>query len=300
MGGLILLRPWWLLTLLPVAALAFWSWRRAPDAGGWQSVMSPPMLAAMQALGQLGGRPAGWQRWLAPAALAVMVLGLAGPALPRRDAPLLAQTDAVVIAMDLSPSVAKGPALAEAQLAAATLVQGLAGRPVGLVLYAGEAFMVAAPTIDGATLETQLAVLDADTMPSDGSRPAAALGLAANMLQGVRRADLVVISDGGGLDGPTLAEADRLAGTGVRISALKLSGRADGAPAARDDALQDLLRNGGRVAPAADAQNFASRLERSGAARRDPTLTALQFRDLGRFIAALAGLPLLLMLRRQG
>ena len=97
MGGLILLRPWWLLALLPVATLAFWSWRRAPDAGGWQSVMSPPMLAAMQALGQLGGRPAGWQRWLAPAALAVMVLGLAGPALPRRDAPLLAQTDAVVI-----------------------------------------------------------------------------------------------------------------------------------------------------------------------------------------------------------
>lgn len=298
MGGLILLRPWWLAALLPVAALALWSWRRAPDAGGWQRVMPPPMLAAMQALGHLGGRTSAWQGWLAPGALVALVLGLAGPALPRADTPVLAQTDAAVIAMDLSPSVAQGPALAEAQLAAAGLVQGLAGRPVGLILYAGEAFTVAAPTADGATLETQIAVLDTETLPATGSRPAAALGLAGEMLADVRRADLIVISDGGGVDSAALAEADRLAGRGIRISALQLAGRAEGAPLPPVGALQGLLRNGGRVVEAADPRPLAALLDRSGATRRDPALTALQYRDLGRFLAALAVLPLLMMQRR--
>lgn len=298
MDGLILLRPWWLAALVPLAVLALWSLRRRPDAGGWQSVMPAPMLNAMQGLGHLGGLRPRWQGLLAPAALTALVLGLSGPALPRSDAPVLAQTDAAVIAIDLSPSVATGAALAEAQLAAAGLVQEMAGRPVGLILYGGEAFTVAAPTSDGATLESQIAVLDADTVPSPGSRPAAALGLAGQMLAGLRRADLILISDGGGVDAQTLAEADRLARQGIRISALRLSGIASGALPAPQDALDKLLRGGGAAMAANDPRPLAARLDRSGATIRDPALTALQYRDLGRFIAALAGLPLLLMLRR--
>ncbi|MDN3712673.1 hypothetical protein QWZ10_14650 [Paracoccus cavernae] len=72
-------------------------------------------------------------------------MGLAGPAVPRADAPVFAQSDAVVIAIDMSPSVAEGPALEDAQAAAAGLLGALAGRPVGLILYAGEAYSVAAP-----------------------------------------------------------------------------------------------------------------------------------------------------------
>lgn len=299
MGGMILLRPWWLAALVPLLALTAWTLRRRPDAGGWQRVMPPPMLAAMQALGHLGGLPARWHGLLAPAGLLALVLGLAGPALPRAGAPVLAQTDAAVIAIDLSPSVATGPALAEAQWAAAGLVQGLAGRPVGLILYGGEAFAAAAPTADGETLETLIAVLDAETVPAPGSRPAAALGLAGQMLDGLRRADLVLISDGGGVDTQAETEADRLSQQGVRISALQLSASAPGAPAAAPDALGRLIRGGGAVMAAVDPRPLAARLDSSGASARDPALTALQYRDLGRFIAALAALPLLFMLRRQ-
>lgn len=299
MGGLILLRPWWLAALLPLALMLLWIAWRGPDAGGWQRVMPRDMLRAMQGLGALGGRPPGWQRLLAPLAMAALVIGLAGPALPRRDAPVLAQTDAAIIAVDLSPSVAEGPGLGEAQMAAAGLLQGLAGRPLGLILFSGEAYAVSAPTDDPATLETQIAVLATDTMPGPGSRPAAALSMAGEMLAGLRRADLILISDGGGIDAAAEAEADRLAAQGIRVSALRLSGVAPEAPPVPAEALDRLTRAGGRMLPADQVVRLAEGLQRPGALRRDPVLSALQYRDLGPFLAALAILPLLVMLRRQ-
>lgn len=299
MDGLILLRPWWLAALPALGVLVMWSLWRLPDAGGWQRVMPRDMLRAMQDLGALGGRRPGWQRLLAPLAMAALILGLAGPALPRRDAPVLAQTDAAIIALDLSPSVAEGPGLSEAQLAAAGLLQGLAGRPLGLILFSGEAYAVSAPTEDPAVLQTQIAVMAADTMPGPGSRPASALSLAAEMLEGLRRADLILISDGGGVDAAAMAEADRLAAQGVRISALRLAATAPGAPPAPEDALQRLVRAGGQALPAGQMTRLAGDLQRSGAVRRDAALTALQYRDLGPYLAALAILPLLIMLRRQ-
>jgi Ca-activated chloride channel family protein len=298
MDGLILLRPWWLLALLPLAGMVLLRRARAPDAGGWEGVMPRDMLRAMQALGALGGRRPVWMRLLAPLALVALVLGLAGPALPRTDAPVLAQADAVVLAVDLSPSVAKGAGLDQAKLAAAGLAQALSGRPVGLVLYGGEAFTASAPTLDIATLQTQIGVLDGDTMPGKGSRPAAAIGMAAQMLAGLARADLVLISDGGGVDRQALAEADRLAAQGVRLWALQLTARATAAPAAPPDALGRLVR-GGEVMAWDQTDHLAQRLARSGGSTRDPVLRALQYRDLGPWLALLALPPLLVMLRRQ-
>lgn len=298
MDGLILLRPLWLIGLLPLAGLVALILLRIPDAGGWQQVMPRDMLRAMQALGALTGRQRPWQLLLAPAGLAALVLGLAGPALPRGDAPVLVQTDAVVLAVDLSPSVAQGGALSQAKFAAAGLAQALAGRPVGLVLYGGEGFTASAPTLDIASLRTQIGVLDSETMPGQGTRAAAALARAGQMLEGLQRADLILISDGGGIDAAATAEADRLADRGVRISALRVEGLARGASVPPPDALAELVR-GGAVATLANLPDLAARLRRGGALRRDPVLRSLQYRDLGPFLAALAGLPQLLMLRRQ-
>lgn len=297
MDGLILLRPLWLLALLPLAGLALLRVARSPDAGGWERVMGHDMLRAMQVLGALGGRQPLWMRLLAPLALAALILGLAGPAVPRTDAPVLAQADAVVLAMDLSPSVAQGPGLDQAKLAAAGLAQGLSGRPVGLVLFSGEAFTATAPTLDVGSLQTQIGVLDGDTMPAAGSRPAAAMGMAGQMLAGLPRADLVLISDGGGVDAQAMAEADRLAGQGVRLWALRLTDLAPDAPAPPADALGRLVR-GGEVMDWDRMDRLAGQLVRSGGSVRDPVLQALQYRDLGPWLALLVLPSLLVMLRK--
>lgn len=299
MGSLILLRPWWLAALLPWAALALWRILRTPSAGGWEGVMPPQMLAAMQAMGAITGTERGWVQMLPLAALLALILGLAGPGMRRADMPVLARTDTVLIAVDLSPSITGGAALSAAQQASAALLQGLAGRPVGLILYGGEAYNASAPTTDPRALETLVAVLDAETVPGKGSRPAAAIGMAAQMLSEPQRADLVLISDGGGVDRQALAEADRLAALGVRIWGLRLDALADGAPLPPPDALSRLARGGGRVVEADEADRLAARLREGGDQLRDPALKALGYRDLGPFLAALAALPLLMMLRRQ-
>ncbi|WP_299844303.1 hypothetical protein [uncultured Paracoccus sp.] len=298
-GPLILLRPWWLVLILPLITLALWQWQRRPDAGGWQAVMPPAMLEGMRQLGHLTIGGSGWRRFLPLMGGAALMLGLAGPALPRGDAPVLAQVDAVILAVDLSPSVAEGPALADAQIATAGLVQALAGRPVGLILYDGEAFAVSAPTMDGRVLETQIAAMAPGLMPGDGSRPSAALGLGGEMLAGMKRADLVLISDGGGIDATTRGAADRLAERGIRLSTLALHRGAPDAPPPAPEALAELARlGGGASASAADPAAVEHLLTRPGLSARDPALAATQYRDLGPFLAALALLPLLSLLRR--
>lgn len=288
---MILLRPLWLLALPALALLALAIWRRGPDAGGWQDVLPPQMRVAMAALGQLD--VAGWWlRWLPLLAAAILAAALAGPAIRRADAPVFAQSDAVIIAMDMSPSIAQGPALADAQAAVAGLLDRLAGRPIGLILYAGEAYAVAAPTDDPATLETQIAVLDRDTMPDRGSRPAAAMALAGQMLAGLKRADLVLISDGGGVDAPAVAEAARLHAAGVRISALTVAGD----PPSDPGALADVVN--GAVAAFDDPGPVVRALASSGL-DRDPAMQAMQYRDLGPWLAALALILLLPQFRRQ-
>ncbi|WP_104493767.1 vWA domain-containing protein [Paracoccus denitrificans] len=287
---MILLRPLWLLALPALALLALAVWRRGPDAGGWQAVLPPHMRAGLAVLGQLGAG-ADRMRFLPLAGAAALVAGLAGPAVQRADAPVFAQSDAVVIAIDMSPSVAQGPGLSDAQAAAAGLLTRLAGRPVALILYAGEAYAIAAPTDDPATLETQISVLDGETMPDEGSRPAAAMAMAGQLLQGLRRADLVLISDGGGVDQAAQAEAARLQSAGVRISALTVSGD----PPSDPEALGTIAD--GPVARFDDLGPVVRALASSGL-DRDPAMRSLRYRDLGPWLALFALLSLLLQFRR--
>lgn len=298
-GALILLRPLWLTMMLPLALLAFWQMRRRPDAGGWEQVMPPAMLAGMRALGQVTIGTTGWLRFMPILGAVALAVGLSGPALPRGDAPVLAQVDAVILAVDLSPSIAEGPGLEQAQIAAAGLAQQLSGRPVGLILFAGEAYAVSAPTADSRVLETQIAGMGPGVMPGDGSRPAAALGLGGEMLAQMKRADLVLISDGGGIDITARRAALRLAERGIRVSTVLVPDTAPDAPPSDAAAMQEVADlGGGGFVMAEDSGDLARLLMRPGLTTRDPGLTATQYRDLGPFIAALALLPILMMMRR--
>ncbi len=292
-----MLRPWWLLALPLLVLVAIVRWRRGADTGGWEKVIAPDMLAGLRALDQIASSPGDKQRYLSLTAATLLVLGLCGPALPRQDTPVLAQTDAILIAIDMSPSVSHGAALSDVQAAAAGILTRSAGRPVGLILYADNAYGVAAPTSDPTTLESQIAVLTAQTMPDEGSRPAAALGLAASMLSGQKQADLILISDGGGVDAATRAEAERLRAAGVRISVLAVSPTAPGAPPADEAALQTIVD--GVVTPARSPQPLLALLASGGAVSRDPILAALRFLDLGPWLAGLALLPFLMLFRRR-
>ncbi|WP_417689153.1 VWA domain-containing protein [Roseibium sp.] len=294
MTEIVLLRPGWLVALPLLILLALWTWRRVPHAGGWGHVMPTRMLRAMQTLGHLhvGTRQSGASCLLAAAVLSI---GLAGPAVPRDDAPLLAGSGAILIAIDMSRSVATSPALADAQASAAQVLAAAGGRAVGLILYDGEAYDVAAPTVDPSTLETQIAVLGPETMPGQGSRPAAAFALARQMLSTFSDGDLVLISDGGGMDAASVAEAERLTSSGARLLLLTLSGTAG--PDVPPD-IFDRLPGVSAIAAARAPEPVLRQLSEASHWRDAQAISPLRFLDLGPFISILALVPLMSLFRR--
>lgn len=304
-GEVVLLRPLWLVALLPVLAAALWVWRRR-FAGDWAGVVSPEMMVALRRLGLIGQGARGWAVLLPFAAAAVLAVALSGPALLRPGAVSLRALDPLILVMDLSPSVVGDPkVLGEAQAAASMLLDGAEGRPVGLMLYAADAYLASAPTSDPETLRGLIAVLGQDTMPVVGSRPDIALSMARDMFgsgeTGIKGADLVVISDGGGSGARAAEEAARLASDGARVWALALPRTSEGAPAADPAGLAALAQAGqGAALPSGQAPELAQQI----AARRVALLVqdpeaGLAFQDLGPLLLPLALLILFPLFRRQ-
>ena len=305
--ALILLRPWWLL-VLPLTLLAAIWMRRRRLAGAWAGVIEPALMPALRRLGLLSDGRRDPAVVLPFAAAALLALALSGPAMPRQGAVDYRALDPLVLALDLSPSVVADPrALADAQASAATLLQLANGRPVGMMVYAADAYLASAPTSDADNLSGLIAVLARDTMPVAGSRPDIALSMARDLFggrngPGIGGADLVLISDGGGTGPRAVEEAARLATDGARVWALTLPHAAEGAPPPNPDALAQLARAGGGDAFAMDeASALMDRIAASRTirlARED--IAGQGFRDFGPFLLPLAMLAMLPLFRRRG
>lgn len=302
---MILLRPWWLLALLPLALLALWVWRRQ-SAGAWEAIITPALLLRMRALGFVSPAARRGLVLLPFLAAGIVVVGLSGPA--RLKAGMgQDRMDPIILMLDMSPSVARAGQLADAQAAAGLVLQNAAGRPVGMMVYAADAYVASAPTSDAASLQSLVAVLGPETMPITGSRPDIALGAAHDLFASPERpdiggADLILISDGGGAGPRAMQEAGRLREAGARLWTLGLSGdAAEGAPPPDVEALVRLAEaGGGAFAPARSPRPVLERIAAAQTGRlARSSFAPLVFDDLGRWLMALALLPALLLFRRR-
>ncbi|PTW48273.1 vWA domain-containing protein [Rhodovulum kholense] len=300
----LLLRPLWLAGLplaLVVGALVA---RRADGLGAWRAVIDADLLDAMRGRGWVSAPRNGAAPWLMSLAMALLLAGLAGPASRAPNAPVPRNTDRLMILLDLSPSMTEGGSLDDAQAALARLIDIEADRPTGLIVYAGESFLASVPTDDPGLVQGLIAVADGETMPVGGTRPDRALTLARRALAdaGARAPDVVLVSDGGGM-GPEAAEiARRMAAEGSRVSAIFVPEDAPpyGMPSASRTALAAVAEaGGGRLADATAPAGIDRLLPRRRDRQTDaPDLRALQYRDHGPWLAALALLPLAALFRR--
>ncbi len=305
-GGLhlLLLRPWWLLALVAAAALALLG-RRGAALGAWRRAVDPALLAALIARGHLvaGRRGAAALRLTLACLLAV---ALAGPARDGGAAPTWRNLDALVVALDVSRSVAAGGNLAAARLATARAIEAAAPRAVALIAYAGDAYLASGFTTDPAALAGSLAALDGDTVPDAGSRPERALAMAGALLAQahVIAGDVLLVSDGGGIGAQAYAQARAFGRDGQALHTLLVPPGAalpDGAPGPDRAGMVALAAQGGGVAT--DIGAFAPLLRRLGErpaehlARSD--FAVLAVRDGGPIVLALALLPAALLFRRR-
>ena len=297
MTDFILLRPWWLLAIPALLMLAYLARRNARSLGAWDRAMDPHLMQAMRAMGRVVPGKGGGTLLPLLAALAT-ALALSGPAKQTREASGYRNLDAILLVVDISRSMVTDPGFQQTIIAARTLAAAAGSRQTGLVVFAGDAYLASAMTTDARALSNTLALLDAETAPDAGSDTASALALAGQVIADaeIAFADIVLVTDGGGLSGAALAEATRLADRDIALSVL-YAPTAEGGP---PDAARRLAEAGsGTFATAADPFPLADALDaRVASALAQTDYALILMRDYGRYLLLIALLPLLLIFRR--
>ena len=237
----------WALLVLPLmAGLFVWSHRRS------QALVAK--IVAVRLRDQLSGSVSSFRRILrASLLLASIALGIVALAQPRygfleketkqkgRDVIVAIDTSRSMLATDMTPT-----RLARAKLFTQDLVRFLQGDRIGLVAFAGSAFLQAPLTLDYNAVTNALDELDTTVIPKGGTNMAAAITAAREAFgkaEGQTRA-LVVLTDGEELDADGIAAAKQAAAEGIRIFTVGV-GSPEGSliPIRLDDGRSDFVRD---------------------------------------------------------
>ncbi|MGQ7793646.1 VWA domain-containing protein [Faunimonas sp. B44] len=301
--GVVLLRPFWLLAIPLVGVVTLLLWRRGQSLGGWRDAVDPPLLIALERIGRIvPGTP---KSLFAPAAVAtVIALALAGPARQTGDAAAFRNLNGLVIAIDLSRSVAEGGRLPQAITTARWIADRAASRPVALIVFAGDAYLASGFTTDAHALGTTMALLDGETVPDPGSRPERALSMARRLLSEaeILAGDVILFSDGGGITSAALEEARAIRAAGARLSTVHVEpvDRPPGMPLTERTVVDEVARAGGGLAvDTRSAGPVAELASASGTVELADRLAGVLWVDFGRHLLLLAFMPALLLFRRS-
>ncbi len=226
----------WLAVALPAwAALAVWLWvrrrRRAAAALG-----SPALLARLGA-GDMSGFPV-VRLALLVIAFAALGLAAAGPRWGLESVEERTSSADLVLALDVSKSMlAQDIApnrLERERVLARRILRELPGDRIGLVAFAGRAYVLSPMTVDHGALQLYLDALDPEIVSQGGSSLAAAIRQATDLARGPEdagRGVVVLVSDGEELEEEegVREAAARAARVGITVHTVGV-GTADGAP----------------------------------------------------------------------
>ncbi|MBQ4828567.1 VWA domain-containing protein [Alteromonas sp. MMG017] len=226
------LRPEWFLALIPVLVLYVALKRNTSKKSGWQSVI-PSHLYQHMVVGKFtkGQKP---PFWLLALGWLLGIVALAGPTWERLPQPVYQLKMGHVIVMDMSLSMRATDItpdrLTRAKYKAIDLVNQIGEGEMGLVAYAGDAFVVSPLTQDAANITTLLPSLSPEIMPVPGSDPLLGVETAAELLTnaGYSKGMIYWITDGVDLRQQQELQ-EYVAGMPFTLNALAV-GTDDGAP----------------------------------------------------------------------
>lgn len=237
----------WALAAVPVfVGLYLWSTKRSADLVG--------KIVAPRLRNQLAGAVSVWRRVLRAifvlTAFALIVVGLAKPQWGFSEKEVKQRGRDVIIAVDTSRSMLATDVtptrLLRAKLIAQDLLRLVRGDRVGLIAFAGSAFLQAPLTLDYNAVLTSLDELDTNVIPKGGTNIAAAIRAAEEAFgkaEGKTRA-LVILTDGEELDADGIAAAKKAAEQGIRIFAVGIgSGEGSLIPIRGQDGGNDFVRD---------------------------------------------------------
>lgn len=230
--GVHFIRPAWL-ACLPLAVLVPLAWRYFRRASGdWTRVCDEHLLRWLS-VGENAARAGRKGQFAAALVLATAALSLAGPSLQKLPDSSFSARDARVLVLDLSLSMLaedlRPNRLTRVRFRLMDMLAELQEGQVGLVAYAGDAFVVSPLTTDMNTIANMLPALHPEIMPVAGSRADRGLVLAAELLQraGMANGEILLITDDA--NAAAVSTAAELAAQGITVSVLAV-GTVDGAP----------------------------------------------------------------------
>jgi Ca-activated chloride channel family protein len=193
-----LLRPWWLLALLP-GALLWWHLRRSTDPlKMYHGAIAPHLLKHLV----IGETKQGLFHPLRlfPLAWLLLVIALAGPSWRTEPSPFAEQQAGLIVLLKASSSM-KAQDLPPTRLERAVyklhdLFAVRGPEPSGLIAYSGSAHLVMPLTNDTRIIEQIAGELSPDIMPIDGDRLVDALALAREQFdRGQTTGSILIITD---------------------------------------------------------------------------------------------------------
>lgn len=217
--------PWFLLLLLLLPAVAWWRARRGKPAAFVYS--STHLVSGVANIGQSGaGRVLAAMRWLT---LGLFIVALARPQFVESETSVKASGIDIVVAIDLSGSMEsedfelKGERVNRLVIAKDVLTQFVTRRPgdrIGVVAFAGKAYVAAPLTLDHDFLQMNIARLELHQI-EEGTAIGSGLSAAVNRLRDLKSKSKIVIlmTDGQSNAGkvPPLTAAEAAQALGVKV-----------------------------------------------------------------------------------
>jgi Ca-activated chloride channel family protein len=209
--------PAWLAAGLVACLCLAWMWWRydARQQTALARFVSAHLRAELTQSLSIGRRRA--RRALLLLAVALLFVALAAPLVGYRWEVINRRGNEVVFAVDTSRSMStpdvKPDRLTRAKLAIDDFTNELDGDAVGLVAFAGGAFLVCPITLDYGAFHESLNAIDTNTIPRGGTNIASAIREAQAALRRRRGADkiLILVTDGEDLEGGALVAAQAAA-----------------------------------------------------------------------------------------
>ncbi|MDD5393861.1 MAG: VWA domain-containing protein [Thiothrix sp.] len=318
MNNLHFMHPAWFWLLLVIPAVWGMRWLRRSHQGQWERIVDKHLMPFVLSgkAGKLGLLPL----VILSSALVVAVVAMAGPAWEKREVPVFRNQQALVVAMDFSASMSaedeKPDRLTLARFKLLDVLKARKDGQTGLVVFAGDAFMVSPLTDDIDTIQEQAKNLSPDIMPAQGSRATPAIQRSAELLKqaGMAKGHILLITDGASDPDAAKSAAKEARQQGYQVSVLVV-GTAAGAPIPRGqggflldsagktvvakvnlDELEDIANVGGGVfAHAALGDADLSALSAQWQAENDGKLTEGQGRQVDTWVNEGYWLVLLLL-----
>lgn len=222
-------RPLWLLAILFILPLVALLWRQQKNSGQWQHLISAELLPFL-----LEGKTIQRSR----GSLVILMLGwiiaaiaLAGPSWQKLPVAVEKNSSAMVIILDLSPSMLtediKPSRIVRARLKIADLLRERKDGQTALLVYGADAHVVTPLTQDAKTINNLLPMLSPSLMPAQGSNTEAAIARAIKMLKdaGLEQGDLLLITDGVTEDAQDTINKQLSTETAIRLSILGVGGK---------------------------------------------------------------------------